>query len=94
MKEQVGGPWLAPDMAAAAKAGAKKKKTGGGEDGGAEAATGGLLSLATMLTMSSAGADVEGPDWLPGGADDRHAALHAAVVWGCTAVESSVTLGA
>ena len=93
MKEQVGGPWLAPDMAAAAKAGAKKNKTGGGEDG-AEAATGGLLSLATMLTMSSAGADAEGPDWLPGGTDDRHAALHAAVVGGCTAVESTVTLGA
>ena len=100
VREQVGGPWLAPDMttavaaaaAAADKKDGKKKKTrkkeeeeeeekgeeNGDGDGGVS-----FLSLATMLTMSSSTAVASGGDddpyWLPGGIEDRHAALHAAV---------------
>ena len=59
--EQVGGPWLAPDTAAA--------------DEADEAPP---LSLASVLACA-ANAPADDPDWLPNGADDRHAALRAAV---------------
>ena len=76
VREQVGGPWLKPDITA--KGGAKGKKTAG--DDGEEGGGGSMMSLASMLTMASAGGANADAYWLPKGADDRQAALHAAVV--------------
>jgi len=77
--EQVGGPWLGLADVAGAKKTAKKtpERTGGGNE---PATTTSFVSLPSMLAAFGANcaAAKENPDWLPGGAAARPAALAAA----------------
>ena len=76
--EQVGGPWLGLADVAGAKKTAKKtpERTGGGNE---PATTTSFVSLPSMLAAFGANcaAAKENPDWLPGGAAARPAALAA-----------------